>query len=190
MALPPQAVERLVREPVRTQGAYRQLVMLSGTLFFITLIIYLGLQFGYRPYLESSVLNLDSQIREFSAEIPLEEQQEIKHFYSALVNLKTLLGNRSFVSPGLRVLDEGTISSVYYTRASLNTTNNTLALTGIAETENDIARQLGIFEEDTRVATVKFENAAALSTGGVQFSATLTLTEETLHQTSPSGATN
>src|SRR3989344_2398543 len=154
MALPPQAIEKLIRDPAETPGAYRQFLMLGGTLFFLMLILYFGLVYGYEPYLSSYVVKVEEEIEKFAAEIPVEEQQKIILFYSELVNLRTLLGSRVFASPALALLERNTLPAVYYSKASLNAVTNEVSLTGVAQTLEDASREAAAFEREPSVERI------------------------------------
>lgn len=175
MALPSQAIEKLVRDPGRTTGGYRQLLLLSATLFFLALVIYFGLRFGYQPYLDSSVTKLDQQIQQFGQEISKEEQDNITAFYSQLVNLRTLLGARVVGSPVLDLLERDTLPGVYYTKASLNTLNSEFSLSGAARTVEDISRQAAIFEHDSSVMRVNFANIVGPSSASESWQFTMSI---------------
>lgn len=181
MALPSQAIEKLVRDPGQSPGGYRQLLMLSATLFLLALVVYFGLRFGYKPYLDSSVAKLDEQIQKFGQEIPKDEQEKIGAFYSQLVNLRALLAARVVGTPAFEVLEHTTLPDVYYTKASLNALNSELALTGIAKTLESVSAQAGVLEKDPNVARVSFANVASVSgVDGWQFTMSVFLRPEVL----------
>ena len=58
MALPQKVLEQLGREPPKTPGWAGQFLMFSSTIFFVSLVVYIGLVFGYRPYITSEVKKL------------------------------------------------------------------------------------------------------------------------------------
>ncbi|MEK7608833.1 MAG: hypothetical protein AAB495_04610 [Patescibacteria group bacterium] len=187
MALPSQAIEKLVRDPGQSPGGYRQLLLLSGTLFFLALVVYLGLKFGYKPYLDSSVSKLDAQIQKFGQEISKEEQDRITAFYSQLVNLRSLLSSRVAATPAFEVLEHNALPGVYFTKASLNALTGEFALTGIAKTIEEVSRQTGVFERDPNVARVNFSNVSSVSgVEGWQFTMSIFLKPDTLRPSSVS----
>ncbi len=146
MALPQKVIEQLGREPSRTPGWSGQLLMFSSTIFFISLLAYFGLVFGYKPYLDSNVQKLQDQIQAFGQKIPLDQQKKLINFYAQLSNIESLLANHVIASPVFGWLEKNTETNAYFTRFSLNTQTNQLALTGIAKTMDDVSQQLAIFE--------------------------------------------
>lgn len=175
MALPPQAIEKLIREPSRTQGAYRELLLISGALFGLSVLIYLGLAFGYSAYLRSSLAAVDEQIRNFSAGISQEERAELQGFYSQLVNLRTLLAEHAVGSPVLSLLERTVQPDVYYTKLTLNVNNNQAVLTGASLSLENVAAQAAALKSQPEVERVDFNNAGAQEEGPWQFTITLYL---------------
>ncbi|MDO8536843.1 MAG: hypothetical protein Q7R94_01195 [bacterium] len=164
MALPQKVIEQLGREPPKTPGWSGQLLMFSSTVLFISLLIYFGVAFGYQPYLESQVQKLNTQIQTFGQQIPLEKQAEIIKFYSQIANLKTILANHIISSPIFEWLEKNTQTNVYFTNATLNTSNNQLTLSGAAKTIDDVNQELAIFQSQPEVVkfsvgTISFTNS-------------------------------
>lgn len=173
MALPQKVVDQLSREPVRTPGWSGQLLMFSSTIFFICLLVYFGLVYGYKPYLDREVGKLDQQIKIFEQQIPVDEQTKIVNFYSQLANLKSLLARHIVTSPLLGWLEGRTQTNVYFTKFHLNTQSSQLSLGGISKTIDDLTQQLQIFQEDQNVRRASFSNVSIGSNGLWQFDLTV-----------------
>src|SRR5260221_8642037 len=169
MALPPQGVEKLVREKSIASGSYRELLMLTGTLFFASILVYLGLTFGYKPYLKSQVGKLDAQIKSFGDKIPLADQKKIIEEYSQLVNLKKLLDTHVVTTPALAWFEAHTQTNVYYTQWNANVVSGQIVVTGAARTLADIGEQVAIFEQAPEVARINFSNVSLGANGLWQF---------------------
>lgn len=164
MALPAQAIEKIVREPSDTQGAYKRLLLLTISIFIIVVIVYAGLAFGYKAYLASSVSKLEAQIAASANTVSAEDEASIGTFYSQLVNLRTVLGTHRSVSRIFALLERTVAPNVYYTKISLNTSTNELTLSGAARGLADIAAQAALFEKQSEVDHVNFSNGG-VSTG-------------------------
>ncbi len=173
MSLPPRAIDELSREPVRTQGWYGELLMFSGTLLFIAILVYVGIAYGYKPYLERQVADLNTQIATFSEQIPEQDQQQFLGFYSQLVNTQRLLAQHVMGSGFFNWLESNTSPNVYYTKLDMNTANNQVGLAGTARTMGDIAAELAILEGQPQVQRINFGNASANTNGTWQFNMTL-----------------
>jgi hypothetical protein len=181
MALPPQAIEKLIREPSHSQGAYRELLLISGAVLSITIVIYIGLAFGYRAYLDSSLKNVEDQITKFSAGISQEDRAQIQGFYSQLVNLRTLLAGHTAASPVMSLLERTVQPDIYYTKLTMNAANNQAVLTGAAKSLDAIAAQAAAFKGQPEVDRVDFNNAGAQATGPWQFTMTVHLKQTVFH---------
>ena len=181
MALPPQAIEKLIHEPSHSQGAYRQLLLFSGALFGLALIIYAGLAFGYRAYLATSLQKIDKDIQSFSNSISQEDRAELQGFDSQLVNLRTLLAGHTANSPILGLLERTQQPNVYFTKLTSNTGTDQVTLTGAAKTLDDAARQAAALQEQPEVDRLDFNNAGAQSSGPWQFTITLHLKPSVFH---------
>jgi Tfp pilus assembly protein PilN len=181
MALPPQAIEKLIREPSHTQGAYRELLLISGAMLGIAVVIYVGLAFGYRAYLNSSLDNVEEQIAKFSAGISQEDRAQIQGFYSQLVNLRTLLAGHTVASPVMALLERTVQPDVYYSKLTMNANNNQAVLAGAARSLAAAAAQAAALQGQPEVDRVDFNNAGLQSAGPWQFTMTIYLKPEVFH---------
>jgi hypothetical protein len=183
MALPPQAIEKLIREPSRSQGAYRELLLISGAMFGLSIIIYAGLAFGYSAYLNTSLANVDNEIQSFNTGISDEEREQIQGFYSQLVNLRTLLAGHTAATPVLELLERTVQPDVYYTKLTLNGNTNQAILTGAATSLNAIASQASVLQAQPEVDHLDFNNAGSQTQGPWQFTMTVYLEPDVFHGT-------
>ncbi len=182
MALPEQVVDRLSREPVHTPGWSGQLLMFAATIFFISLGVYLGLMFGYKPYLDSKISGLDAQIQKFTQEIPLSDQEQLASFYSQLSNLGGILKKHVVSSPLFDWLEKHTDANVFYAKFNFNPGTNQLALTGTAKTTNDFVQQIQAFQGESAVERINVNSLTSSSNGTWQFDLVLFLRPDFLNQ--------
>lgn len=159
MALPPQAVEKLIQTPSATQGAYKQFVFLSSSLLILALVLYAGLQFGYSAYLKSSSDKLNAQIQDYAKKVSPEDSEKVANFYSQLANLGELLKNHSSASPALRLVEGTSSPDIYYNKLNLSVATNQLDLSGFGKTLEAIAAQAALLEKDPNVDRVNLTNA-------------------------------
>lgn len=186
MPLPEQIVDRLSREPIQTPGWSGELLMFAGTIFFVSIAVYLGLAFGYKPYLNGKVSQLDGQIKKFTDEISLSDQEKLISFYSQLSNLGGILRKHVISSPLFDWLEKKTETNIYYTRFSFNPAANQLALTGAAKTANDFVEQMQIFQGESAVERINVNSLTASSNGTWQFDLVLFLSPNFFSQPVPS----
>jgi hypothetical protein len=189
MAFPQQLGDRLGREQAQASGWSGQLLMFSGTIFFISLAVYFGLVFGYEPYLEGQVASLDKQIKSFDIQIPQEEQGKLISFYSQVINLQNILDRHTVSSKLFSWLEKNTSKNVYY--AKLNTSSIAgsanpvqVNVAGFSKTPEDFSKQIIVFQRDPLVQRIAINNFSAPTEGSQwRFEVTLFMLNDILNQT-------
>lgn len=146
MPLPQKAIEQLSREPVQTQGWSSRLLMISATVFFASLMVYVGLVFGYKPYLSGQQDEVKRSIDQFAEDVPPEKQRDIANFYSQTDNLKRLIASQQSPAGLVGWFEAHAHQDIRYTRFMFNAKNRQLDLSGLARTESAVAEQIKIFE--------------------------------------------
>lgn len=178
MALPSQqpTYAQVVERAPRSPAWFGQLMAFAIMLLVLTIVVYFGITFGYRPYLEKRVTALDTEIADFSRRVPADEQANIITFYSQLANLKTVLGKHTATPAFLRWVEEGTLQSVRMTKVAMSVSSRQVQITGLAKSQTDVALQVAEFQKRPGVEKVDFRNSQAV-TGGIQFDLTMTVVQ-------------
>lgn len=146
----------------------------SLIIFFAVLLVYLGLVFGYQPYLRSQIQEMDNQINQLLGTVSKEDQENFTQFYSQLVNLKSLLDNHAESSKLFPLLEKITNKKVYYTNLNLRIPERELELEGLTESYAVLGEQLESFNQSNEIDRYLL-NQSQLSGNLVQFKATLKL---------------
>lgn len=144
MALPAQALEKLAYAPEKTPGAYSQLMMLSASLLILAVFLWIGILYGYEPYLNGQLDSVNQKIDTFAKQIPADKQEQIAILYSQLINLKQVLANHSAASPFFDLLAKNTLPGVYFVKAAVNVSGSEAVLQGAARSLDDINSQLAL----------------------------------------------
>jgi hypothetical protein len=179
MALPPQVIEQLGREPAPTPGWSGRLLMFTFTLFILSVIGYVGLAFGYAKYLDAEIRKIDREIKNQSQQIPEEEKGAILTFFSQLSNLRSILDKHVNASSVFNLLEATTHPKIYYTRLTLNSDRYEAVLTGIATSVSDVTEQAKIFQDRPEIKKVSLGNMNGVKDGW-QFEINLGLAPEFL----------
>ncbi len=175
MALPQQVIDRLSREPAKTPGWSFGLLLFSGGIFFIAVITWLGLAYGYTPYLQNQLSTLSAQVDTVAKTISPDDQATLVSYYSEISNVRTVLQNHVIFSRFLSWLEAHTETNVYFSRLSF-ASGSQINLTGIAKTENDANQQMAIFEAAPEVKSAAISTVALQeNTNSWQFGVTLNL---------------
>jgi Tfp pilus assembly protein PilN len=183
MPLPQTVVEQLGKEPPKTPGWSVGMLTFAGSLLFLVVLIYVGLTFGYEPYLNGQISTTQNQINQLSQQISPADQTNLINFYSELSNLKSLLANHVIASNLFPWLEQNTEVNVYYTSFSFSG-GDQITLSAVAKSEADVNQQLAIFESSPEVSNVIFSGVSAGAAGGWSFDVTLTINPSILSNAS------
>ena len=151
----------------------------SLVIFSAVFLGYLGLVFGYEPFLRSKIEDQDQAINQLVGAISKEEQEKFTNAYSKIINLKNLLDKHVKSSKIFPLLGQITNKKVVYTGANLKVPEKELELEGIADSYNSLAEQLESFNQTEAVSRYLL-NQSQLTSGAVQFKATLKLKDTVL----------
>lgn len=165
MALPQQVIERLGREPPKTPGWSIGILLFSGGILCIALLTYFGLIWGYEPYLDSQIAQVNTQISTLAKSISADDQTKLVTFYSEIANLKSILANHVLFSHFLSWLEKNTEANIYYQHLTFSA-GNQVVVSGIAKSEADVNQQMAIFEAAPEVKTVTLSGISLVGTTG------------------------
>jgi hypothetical protein len=186
MALPLDAMGSLGRKPIQVPAWSGRLLLFCFVVFLVTVGSFVGLRFGYKPYLDGRVAALDTEIERFSQEIPASQQAELIQFYSQLANTKALLVRRTAPSSVLSFIQSATLPGVWFTKFAYQDTTRQLTLSGAARTFADVGLQMKAFEQQPTVRQAMVQTITIDPTYGWVFDATVTLASSTASEASSS----
>lgn len=151
MALPQQVIDNLSNEKQETPKSFSGLITFSIGMFILLVVIYLGIIFGYDPYLNSQLSQTNTQMNNLVKSIPGDQQASLLKFYSGLSNVQVLLKNHTAFSPFFTWLEKNTESNVYYTNLSISSQQK-ISLTVNAKSQSDMEQQIAIFEKSPDIS--------------------------------------
>lgn len=129
-------------------------------IFAFSLFIYIGIDFGYRPYLESGVNKLNKDISNLNQSIDESQQKQIVGFYSQLVNIKSLLGiHKTATSQIFDFIEKNTYQNVKFDNMVVNVANGDIKISGIAPNYEILVKELFLFGQTPNVERVILENS-------------------------------
>ncbi|MBM3256971.1 MAG: PilN domain-containing protein [Candidatus Liptonbacteria bacterium] len=178
MPLPQKVIDRLSREPATTPGWSGQLLLFSSALFLISLFVYAGVVFGYRPYYEKQRKALNNKIQTFTQQIPLPEQEKITSFYSQLANTKELLDKHVLLTPVFAWLEKNTHSNVFLKSLSIDVGGGQISFSATGKSLLDVQEQLAVLERSPDVQTMTITGVTAGEKGAWDFGGTFSLSPE------------
>lgn len=175
MALPQQVVEQLNQGALWTPGWSSGILLFSGSILFIVILVYGGLRFGYEPYLNAQLSSLETQVQKVGQSVSPSDEANLITFYSQITNIQSLIKNHVFFSQFLVWLERTTEANIYYTSMSFSS-NDQVALSGVAKTSADVSEQIAVFEAAPEVSSVVLSGAnLSPSTNEWIFNVTLTM---------------
>lgn len=164
--------EKINREPQVGGGLPAKLLMFSVSIFVIILVIYLGMIFGYEPYLNARLNKIDNQVKITESQISPSDKTLLVNYASQITNIKAILDNHIISSNLLNFLNKNTDANVYFSRLNLTVFNNQVQLSGLAKSMDDLVGQLAAWQNSPAVAQVNFSRISAIPQG-LSFGATL-----------------
>ena len=147
------------------------LVVLAATVIFV------GLSFGYKNFLEARIIKVDAEIEQLSQSVSQDQQEKLIRFYSQLANLQTLLNKHAIASNIFSVVERNTNQRVYYNVSELKMGDRRMILEGVAASYQIFAQQLEAFSRLPEVERVTV-NESYLSDGQIVFRLFLIFTDK------------
>ncbi|MDD4930993.1 MAG: hypothetical protein PHG66_02435 [Candidatus Colwellbacteria bacterium] len=175
-----------------TSGLPIRALTFSGVIFALSLMVYAGLSFGYKTYLNAGIDVLDGQIAELDKQAPADEKEKgFISFYSQVVNMQKLLESHVAMTPVLDFLEQRTLPDVAMSGTRMMSYDHTMTFSGAAKTFDKLAEQLALYDiadESLKIGltssryaegVVKFEAKAVFNSDIFLFSKNLTVAPDT-----------
>ena len=160
----------------KEKGWSTRLLIVGFLIFGVTLLLYVGLLFGYRPILAQEINDKKAELTTLSKKVNTAEQDALLRFYSQFANLKSIFKNHVFTSKLFQLFETHTHERTYYTSLNVDTKSRELLLQGITDSYENLAELGGLLEEAKDVHQVMLENAE-LTNKGVGFKIRMTLSQ-------------
>lgn len=181
--LPQKVTDQMAEGRAKTPGVSGQLLMFSLLLLILSVVFYVGLQFGYKTYLNKSLDDLGSRLDLVKTSLKPEDQAKIISFYSQIENLKGILGLHVVSSPIFPWLESNTQTSVYFKSFNFDLVKSQISLAGTAKSMEDLSEQILVFEKKVNDGDLrKFDvgNISIAENDSVNFSFTITASPDFL----------
>ncbi|PIP46673.1 MAG: hypothetical protein COX15_00010 [Candidatus Colwellbacteria bacterium CG23_combo_of_CG06-09_8_20_14_all_42_19] len=171
--------DQFLRNNLTVGWPWRMLIF-TVVIFLIALLSYLGLAFGYKPYLQSSIAEVESELNSLSLQVESESQKKFIQFYSQVANLKTILNKHVAASKLFPLLEAQTHQKVVYSSVNVLVQEKTLKIEGLAESYEVLAAQLALYGQAPWVEKVILDNSS-LADKKIKFSARIIIKNETIN---------
>lgn len=165
--MPLKITDRLGPERVEVGWPWR--LLLFSILVVVTVsVLYLGLEFGYKIYLNNQIESRDRAVAELTQTVSEEDQEKFISFYSQLANLQSLLDNHILTSRVFPFLEANTNRAIYYNFVDLKMKERRLNLEGVAQSYEIFAQQLEAFNQAPEVERLVVNESQSIG-GRVSF---------------------
>ncbi|HUY69752.1 MAG TPA: hypothetical protein VMU70_01925 [Candidatus Tyrphobacter sp.] len=145
---------RLLEEKIPIGWPWRFLTA-TVVIFAAALISYLGLKFGYEPYLSGNLKTTNDQVTALGSELSSQENQKnFLNFYSKLNNVQRLLGTHVSSVSGLSFMESLTNPQVILTSLKITVPQDEIDVSGNASSYAVLASQLQAYEDNSEISQV------------------------------------
>lgn len=147
-----------------SRGPWRILVI-SIVLFAVSVLVFVGIEFGYIPYLMSESESLDAELTSLNQTFRGQEQEDVFNLFSQIHNVQTLFSQKTSLSSIPNFLEGVTHASVTLEEVRANFKDGGLILRGNAPTYDILVSQLNILGSDEDIESVILEDSSEGDSG-------------------------
>jgi hypothetical protein len=148
-------------------------------LIFMVVLGYVGLSFGYRPFMESQIAEIESNLQKISKDITEVDKENLILTYSQQENLRKIIMGRIYASKIFPLMQKITHPKVYYSGLDLVLSEKKLELEGSAESYGVLSEQLAFYDKEESIVRYNLEDSV-IREGTVMFKVALTLADSLL----------
>lgn len=135
-----------------------RIFVLMLIILVLSISIYLGIDFGFRSYLNSQIKDLDQQLANLNQAVDESSKNQLIGVYSQFVNVKQLLNSRKTTANFFAFIEQNTYSTVNYSSLKADIGSMEITLDGAAPDYNILTKQVALFEKSSLVEKVSLEN--------------------------------
>ncbi len=168
-------MNNLLDEEEKIEGGWPWKILIFMVLFCTTTVLgYLGLIFGYQPFLESSIVNAQNKIDNLASEVSLQDQKDFLKFYSQVINLRTILADHVSLKNFFIFLEKETNQRVAFEVLSLNIPKREVVLEGMTDNYERLSEQLEAISRSKEVSNYILTQSQIVD-GRIRFRVSITL---------------
>jgi hypothetical protein len=153
-----------------------RMLIITMVVLGLSILIWAGMQFGYVPYLNGQITNVDQQFTKLSSSLDANQREGFVQFYSQLYNIDTLSHAHVFGSNTFSFLETNTYPTTLITTLRAQVPQAQLKIDGITTDYSALTNQLDAYRSAPHVLSVGLDSSRlrdATEGGGVSFSITV-----------------
>jgi hypothetical protein len=135
-------------------GVPWRLLTISIVVFVLMIVIFLGMEFGYKPYLQSQIKQADADISSLSQSLQDGQQNDVIGLYSQLYNINSLYNRHVYPSRWFAFLEKNVLPTVRVTSMDADFLKLSVKLDGIAPDLDTLVLQIATLQQDAHTQEV------------------------------------
>lgn len=135
-----------------------RIFILMLIILVLSVSVYLGIDFGFKSYLNSQIEDLDQQLAALNQAVDESSKNQLIGVYSQFINVRQLLNSRKTTSNLFAFIEQNTYSTVNYSSLKLDVNSMEIAIDGAAPDYNTLIKQVALFEKSALIEKVSLEN--------------------------------
>jgi len=152
------------------------MLVITMVVLGLSILIWAGMQFGYVPYLNGQITNVDQQFAKLSSSLDSNQREGFVQFYSQLYNIDSLYHSHVYGSNTFSYLETNTYPTTLITTLRSQVGLAQLKIDGITVDYSALTNQLDAYRSDPHVLSVGLDSSRLRNDtegGGVSFSITI-----------------
>lgn len=136
-----------------------RLLTLMVVVFSLSIFIYIGMIFGYKPYLNTQVRKFKNEIAFLNQSIDKTKQKQLISLYSQFANVQKLIDARGATSKIFDLIEKNTYSSVRYNNLTVDVNGREIIIDGAAPDYKTLVKEITLFDSLPEIESVTLNNA-------------------------------
>ncbi|MFA6136406.1 MAG: PilN domain-containing protein [Candidatus Paceibacterota bacterium] len=180
-------VQKQKESPYSSVGFPWRIFVITLVIFVLSLVIYAGMDLGYKPYLESQLSKVDSDFDALSETFNEQQQKDLLNLYSQLYNIKNISLSHPYISQIFNLLESSLYPTVKLTNLQASVSSYEVRVEGITVDFDTLANQLAALKSHDKISSVSLDTSRKMEQkegGGVFFSIKIILEKSFFNQPS------
>lgn len=142
-----------------------RLLTLMIVVFLLSIFIYIGMIFGYKPYLNSQIKKLENEIASLNQSVDKTKQEQLISLYSQFINVQKLIDSHSITSGIFDLMEKNTYPSVRYNNLTIDVNSREIVIDGAAPDYDTLIKEAALFDSLPEIENITLNNAKIADLG-------------------------
>jgi len=136
-----------------------RLLTLMIVVFSLSVFIYIGMMFGYKPYLNSQVEELENEISFLNQSIDKTKQEQLISLYSQFANVQKLIDAHGITSGIFDLMEKNTYPAVRYNNLTVDVSGREIVIDAVAPDYDTLIKEITLFDSLPEIEAITLSNA-------------------------------